>query len=178
VDAHVLIPVKALDPKSRLAAVLDLGARVDLMAGLLEHVAEAVRDAGVGRLTVVSRGPLPGYETWVDSGLPWNDALAAATKEVVTEPLVAFISADLPKLEADEVSQLLEAAPERGIAIGRAHDGGTNAIAMRPPGLVLTHFGEPRSASVHAALGVPHTMVDLPGLAFDIDTPEDLAKWR
>jgi hypothetical protein len=31
---------------------------------------------------------------------------------------------------------------------------------------------------VHASLGVPHTMVDLPGLAFDIDTPEDLAQWR
>ena len=49
---------------------------------------------------------------------------------------------------------------------------------MRPPGLVRTHFGEPQSAAVHAGLGVEHVVLDLPGLAFDVDTPEDLAKMQ
>jgi 2-phospho-L-lactate guanylyltransferase (CobY/MobA/RfbA family) len=49
---------------------------------------------------------------------------------------------------------------------------------MRPPGLVRTHFGELRSAAVHAALGVDHVVLDLPGLAFDVDTPEDLARMQ
>ena len=177
-DAHVLVPVKSLDPKSRLAEALTLQERIDLMATLHARVISAVREAGIERVTVVTNGRIDvgGVDVWLDRGLPWNEALATAAREVVSEPLVAFISADLPLLRADEVERLLAATPEEGIAIGRAHDGGTNAIAMRPPGLVLTHFGEPQSAAVHAALGVPHVLVDLPGLAFDVDTPDDLAR--
>jgi 2-phospho-L-lactate guanylyltransferase len=174
-DAHVLVPLKAVDPKSRLGAAMPLGDRAELMASLLEHVTSVIE--GIAPVTVVCREPLDGYRVFLDGGAPWNDGLAAAMA-TVREPLVAVISADLPRLQADEVRALLEATPERGIAIGRAQDGGTNAIAMRPPGLVMTHFGEPTSSEVHAGLGVPYTMVDLPGLAFDIDTPEDLAKWR
>ena len=73
---------------------------------------------------------------------------------------------------------MLNATPERGIAIARALDGGTNAVAMRPPGLVPTRFGEPGSAAIHAALGVPAVVVDLPGLAFDVDTAADLARMQ
>ncbi len=176
-DAHVLVPLKALDrAKSRLADALGPVERAELMRSLLDRVVEAVREAGVERITVVTAEPLNGYETWLDHGLAWNDALAAATAEVVRAPLVAVISADLPLLRAEEVEELLEATPPRGIAIARALDGGTNAVSMRPPGLVRTHFGEPASAAVHAGLGVEHVVLDLPGLAFDVDTPEDLAR--
>jgi 2-phospho-L-lactate guanylyltransferase len=178
VDAHVLVPLKRIDPKSRLAGELPLDERVQLMRGLLAGVVGAVREAGVERVTVVTGLSLKGYETWHDRDLPWNDALASAIDEIVTAPIVAIVSADLPLLCADEVEELLAAAPERGIAIGRAHDGGTNAVSMRPPGIVRTHFGELGSAAVHAGLGVDHVVLDLPGLAFDIDTPEDLARMQ
>ena len=174
--AHVLVPLKRIDPKSRLADELPLQERVQLMRGLLAGVVGAVREAGVERVTVVTGLALKDYEVWNDRGLPWNDALAAAIEEVVTEPVVAIVSADLPSLRAEEVEELLAATPERGIAIARALDGGTNAVSMRPPGLVRTHFGELGSAAVHAALGVDHVVLDLPGLAFDVDTPEDLAR--
>ena len=177
-DAHVLVPLKRIDPKSRLAGELPLEERVRLMRGLLAGVAAAVREAGVERVTVVTGIELKGYEAWDDRGLPWNDALAAAIDEIVTAPLVAVISADLPALRAEEVEELLAATPERGIAIARALDGGTNAVSMRPPGIVRTHFGEPGSAAVHAGLGVDHVVLDLPGLAFDVDTPEDLARMQ
>ena len=177
-DAHVLVPLKRIDPKSRLADELPLEERVRLMRRLLAGVVAAVDDAGVEQVTVVSGLTLKGYEVWDDRGLPWNDALAAAIAEVVTAPLVGIISADLPSVTGDEVEELLAATPERGIAIARALDGGTNAVAMRPPGLVRTHFGEPASAAVHAALGVDHVVLDLPGLAFDVDTPEDLARMQ
>jgi 2-phospho-L-lactate/phosphoenolpyruvate guanylyltransferase len=178
VDAHVLVPLKRIDPKSRLAGELPLEERVQLMRGLLAGVVGAVRDAGVERVTIVTGLNLTGYEVWNDRGLPWNDALEAAIAEVVREPLVAIVSADLPSLRSEEVEELLAATPERGIAIARALDGGTNAVAMRPPGLVRTHFGELGSAAVHAALGVDHVVLDLPGLAFDVDTPEDLARMQ
>ena len=97
---------------------------------------------------------------------------------MVTAPVVGFVSADLPLVRAEEVAELLEATPARGIAIARALDGGTNAVSMQPPGLVRTRFGEPGSAARHAALGVEHVVLDLPGLAFDVDTPEDLARMQ
>jgi 2-phospho-L-lactate guanylyltransferase len=177
VKAHVLVPLKALDnAKSRLAEALSPEERAELMRSLLEGVVGAVREAGIEQVTVVTSESLDGHHVWHDRGLAWNDALARAAEEVVRTPLMAVISADLPLLRADEVEELLEATPQRGIAIARALDGGTNAVAMRPPGLVETHFGEPGSAAVHAALGFDHVVLDLPGLAFDVDTPEDLAR--
>ena len=175
----MLVPLKALDrAKSRLADALSADERAELMRSLLERVVGVVREAGVERITVVTAEPIEGYDIWLDRGLAWNDALAAAAAEVVTTPIVAVISADLPLVQPDEVEELLEATPAQGIAIARALDGGTNAVSMRPPGLVRTHFGEPQSAAVHAGLGVEHVVVDLPGLAFDVDTPEDLARMQ
>jgi 2-phospho-L-lactate guanylyltransferase len=178
VDAHVLVPLKTRDPKSRLAAAISADERADLMRTLLERVVAAVHEAGVERVTVVSAEPVDGYEVWLDRGLAWNDALETAAAEIVRASLVAIVSADLPFLRADEVEELLAATPERGLAIARAMDGGTNAVAMRPPGLVGTRFGEPGSAALHAGLGVPAVVLDLPGLAFDVDTPEDLARMQ
>jgi 2-phospho-L-lactate guanylyltransferase len=179
VDAQVLVPLKGLDrAKSRLAQALSPDERAELMRSLLEHVVGEIRQAGIVRITIVTSEPLDGYDVWPDRGLPWNDALATAIDEIVTEPLVAIVSADLPALRADEVDELVAATPERGIAIARALDGGTNAVSMRPPGLVRTHFGESSSAAVHASLGVDHVVLDLPGLAFDVDTPEDLARMQ
>jgi 2-phospho-L-lactate guanylyltransferase len=179
VDAHVLIPLKSLDQaKSRLAGALAPEERAELMRSLLELVVGAVRAAGVERITVVTAESMEGHDVWHDRGLAWNEALTAAMDEVVTAPVAAVISGDLPLLRPEEVEQLLESTPARGIAIARALDGGTNAVSMRPPGIVRTHFGEPASAAVHAGLGVDHVVLDLPGLAFDVDTPADLARMR
>jgi 2-phospho-L-lactate guanylyltransferase len=183
VGPHLLIPVKALDgAKSRLASALSREERAELMLRLLDGVVAAVREAGVERVTLVTPEPLalPGVERFDDRGLAWNDAIAAAMREVVRGPLAAVVSADLPLLAADDVAALIEATPARGVAIARAQDGGTNGVAMRPPGAMPTCFGEPQSAALHARLaraaGLEPVVVDLPGLAFDVDTPEDLAR--
>ena len=182
-QAHVLVPLKRLNgAKTRLAAVLSPDERAELMRRLLDGVAAAVHDAGVERITLVTSEQISvdRLERFDDRGLPWNEALAAAMREAVAEELVAVVSADLPLLRADDVRALLAATPARGIAIARARDGGTNAVAMRPPGAVETCFGEPQSAALHERrarqAGVEAVIVDLPGLAFDIDTPEDLAE--
>ncbi len=181
--AHVLVPVKALNgAKSRLADAMTPGERAELMLELLHGVVAAVRGAGIERITLVTpeRLSLPGVERFDDRGLPWNDALWAAMREVVREPVATIVSADLPLLRSGEVLALIEATPDRGIAIARATDGGTNAVSMRPAGAMRTCFGEPHSARLHAALaaeaGLAHAIVDLPGLAFDLDRPEDLAR--
>ena len=184
-DAHVLVPVKRLDEaKTRLADVLSPAERAELTQELLAHVLATVSAAEVGPVTVVSSEEalsLDGFDRFDDEGLAWNDALAAAMGGV-DEPVVAVIAADLPLLAPEEVRCLVTATPERGLAIARARDGGTNAVAMRPPGLLATQFGEPQSAALHErstwAAGADAHVLDLPGLAFDVDTPADLSEWR
>jgi 2-phospho-L-lactate/phosphoenolpyruvate guanylyltransferase len=184
-SCHVLVPVKRLDAvKARLSGVLSAEQRAALMLELLETVLAAVAAADVGPVTVVSGDPLPpnGVARWDDRGLAWNDALAAAMREIVAEPIAAVVSADLPHLSADDVRALVEATPVRGIVIARATDGGTNAVAMRPPGALATLFGQPASSRRHAeaaaAHDLDHVLLDLPGLAFDVDTPADLERLR
>jgi 2-phospho-L-lactate guanylyltransferase len=183
--AHVLVPLKRLDDaKSRLAGVLPIGERSALMLELLSGVLAAVKEADVGPITVVTPEEMSpnGVSVFDDRGLAWNDALAAAMLEVVSEPVAAVVSADLPRLTADDVRALVAATPERGMAIARALDGGTNAVSMRPAGAVMTHFGEPESAAVHARVtaeaGLEAHIIDVPGLAFDVDTPDDLDELR
>lgn len=152
------------------------------MRTLLDRVVEAVQAAGIHRITVVTSERLAHdvAATWHDGELPWNEALATAIEEVVGEDVVAVISADLPFLRPSDVTALIEATPARGVAVGRAVDAGTNAVSMRPPGVLPTRFGEPASAALHAASaharGLACVTLDLPGLAFDVDTPEDLER--
>ena len=184
-SAHVLVPLKRLDDaKSRLASVLGADERAALMLELLEGVLAALKEADVGKVTIVSSEELcpNGVPRFDDGGLAWNDALAAAMREAVSEPIAAVVSADLPRVTAEDVRTLVAATPDRGISIARALDGGTNAVSMRPAGVVMTHFGEPQSAAVHAfataEAGLAARIIDVPGLAFDIDTPDDLETLR
>jgi 2-phospho-L-lactate guanylyltransferase (CobY/MobA/RfbA family) len=93
---------------------------------------------------------------------------------------VLFLSADLPTLTTADVEAMIAACPARGVAIGRAHDAGTNALALRPADAIVPAFGSPASSAVHAdragAAGVAAVLVDRPGLALDLDTPSDLTE--
>lgn len=184
--AHVLVPLKRLDnAKTRLAGLLTRDERAGLMEALLDNaIAAASAARGVAAVTVVSAEPLAagrGVPVWDDRGLPWNDALLEATRALVREETVVFLSADIPLVVAADVDALLEATPERGIAVGRALDAGTNAVSLRPPGAMTTCFGEQGSAELHARLaraaGLAATIVDRPGLALDLDSPDDVERY-
>ena len=178
-DAHVLVPLKATDPKSRLSGALGADERAELMRGLLERVVGVVHEAGVERVTVVT--------VRADRGLR---GLARP------RPRVERGAGRRGRGGGREPARRVRlgrpaAAPRRGgrgAARGHARSAGSRSHArwtaertrssMRPPGLVRTCFGQPGSAAVHAGLGVPHVVVDLPGLAFDVDTPADLEKMQ
>jgi 2-phospho-L-lactate guanylyltransferase (CobY/MobA/RfbA family) len=122
-----------------------------------------------------------GAPALADGGLEWNAGLRHALELLGPAPDgVLFLAADLPTVVAEDVDAMIEACPARGVAIGRAHDEGTNALALRPPGAIVSAFGSPRSSSVHVALaraaGVESVLVDRPGLALDLDTPDDLTE--
>jgi 2-phospho-L-lactate/phosphoenolpyruvate guanylyltransferase len=182
-----LVPLKRLDyAKTRLASVLDPPTRVRVMRALLDHTLEQVKAApSIRSVTLVSsavEAPSIAAEHGVahfdDRGLPWNDALAAAIAEAVSGEAVAIVSADVPLLTTDDVERFVAALTERGAVIARATDAGTNGVAMQPAGAMPTTFGIKGSAARHAELaersGLTPVIVDIPGLAHDLDTAEDL----
>jgi len=80
------------------------------------------------------------------------------------------------------VAALTDALPAaRGAAIAPDRAGtGTNGLALRPPDVIALRFGAGSLAAHLAeaeAAGVPISEVHRPGLAFDLDTPADLARW-
>src|SRR5205823_5533440 len=101
--------------------------------------------------------------------------------EVVAAELVGIVSADLPLLRSEDVEALAAATPARGAAIARATDAGTNAVFMRPPAAFETCFGLTGSAARHAerarAAGLEAAIVDRPGTAVDLDSPEDVHRF-
>ena len=68
-----------------------------------------------------------------------------------------------------------------GVAIAPDRAGhGTNGLALRPLDAIAFRFGVESHAAHLAeaeAAGVPLVEVHRPGLAFDLDTPADLARW-
>ena len=187
-DIHVLVPLKRLHAeKSRLADMLPAPARADLMRAMVGDVLETVR--GLGAVTLVSSDPAApaiarehGAGWFDDRGRAWNDALADAMRQAVGAPLAVVVSGDIPLVTAGEVEALAGATPPRGVAVARALDGGTNALAMRPPAALRTCFGVPQSAAAHVTLaraaGLPAAIVELPGLALDLDTADDVDRFR
>jgi 2-phospho-L-lactate guanylyltransferase len=191
VETDVLIPLKRLDAaKTRLAPALTNEERGRLMAGMLAGVARAAVRAAAGRVALASSDPLApdlarglGVECVSDGGLPWNEGLVHARSRL-DRPAAAvlYLAGDLPLVEAADVAALVDAGAERTVVIGRAHDGGTNALWVCPAGAFVPAFGAAGSAAVHArrarAHGLDAVMLDRPGLARDVDTPADLAAVR
>jgi 2-phospho-L-lactate guanylyltransferase len=189
VSVHALVPLKHHgEAKSRLGGLLSVEERIELMEVSTADVIAAISATpGIGRITVVSSGRAKrdlaarlrvGY--FDDRDLAWNDALLAAMREAVSEPCVAIVSADIPLVRPAELEQLVAATPARGVAIGRALDAGTNALCLRPPAAMRTCFGEKGSAHLHAELAeradLEPVLVDLPGIALDLDLPQDVER--
>ena len=182
----LILPVKRLaDAKTRLAPLLELHQRRELMEALVARSLETLAGVPGTELCVATSDPRAadlarehGAGVLDDGGLPWNEGLRHAISGLSGVDTVAIVAGDLPLLAADDVVALLDAAPPRGVAIGRARDGGTNALCLRPPDLFVPSFGAPRSSAVHAALaaaaGAPAVIVDRLGLALDLDTPDDV----
>jgi 2-phospho-L-lactate guanylyltransferase len=172
-----VIPLKGLDhAKSRLGGVLTREQRGELALQLLARVVAACQDAGLA-VCVISPDPDAraeaerlGAETLDDDGADLSGAVRLGLERHADAEAVVAIAADLPFVTADDVRELLDLAWPLAVAV--APDGTTNAAAARPPSALRPSYG-PGSAARHGGLHV-----HLPGLAKDIDTPDDLASWR
>jgi 2-phospho-L-lactate/phosphoenolpyruvate guanylyltransferase len=186
----VLIPMKPLAAaKERLAPALSGDERRRLSLAMLADVIAAAQ--GFDRVWVLNSDDdaselsrASGVEAVHDPapGAGLNASLEAATRAAVGEGAtgVLVVSADLPGVAAADLVALV-ASPGVALAPDRAGTG-TNALWRAPGDLIDVAFG-PNSLAAHAesarAAGMPALVVARPGLALDVDTPDDLAEaWR
>ena len=191
---RIIVPHRGLAAaKTRLAPILDPDEREALARQLLERVLRVARQAysdvvvispSVALAAVVE--PL-GARLVVQRGMGLNTGLDQARSDALFDFIdtLAVLHGDLPILQVEDIHTLLGALPadgSPGVAIGPDRNGtGTNALALQPPGVINFRFGR-GSFAKHVAeverAGVPLVVVDRAGLGFDLDTPEDFARWR
>jgi 2-phospho-L-lactate/phosphoenolpyruvate guanylyltransferase len=199
----VLVPIKRLEAaKTRLRGGLtDADHEALVLAMALDTVAAALASPVVGRVVVVTADPVPGDAAVVlgaeliadvpDAGL--NPALAYAaalvrrTGTTPSQPGVAALTADLPALRTDELTDALRRAEQTAAARGsRGHRGGRSFVAdasgagtvllAAPPAALLEPCFGIGSAAAHLASGAVPLTEPWPSLRRDVDTPAELAE--
>ena len=188
-NSWIVIPVKhPAACKTRLATVLDEQGRQALVAQMLLRSFSAAC-AVVGRDRVRLLGPgrhgLPREVGLLhDAGRGLNDALSSARDAALRARItrLLFLSADLPGVEPDDVAALLDLPPDAVAAASDRSGLGTNALSIPLPGAGQFHFRYGcGSFAAHrreaAELELQFLTVARPGLAFDVDLPEDLDHW-
>jgi len=184
----ILLPVKEFSSaKQRLAPALDGPARAGLARAMLKDVLSALRRARAPERIVVFTAsdeaieiaePL-GFEIVKERSI---DGHSAAINHLIDEfsassSQIFAIAGDLPKLLPAEVDFVLNAASEPVTLIPSRDWTGTNGVLFIPPARIAMEYGEGsfrRHLSKVSAAGLHSDVMDVPGLAFDIDTPEDL----
>jgi 2-phospho-L-lactate guanylyltransferase len=186
----ILLPVKNLSAaKQRLAAVLDQPSRTKLAQAMLHDVMSALAAwpdrPAVG---IVSSDPFAvdlahsyKFEVIPDPENPGETGAIEMATQVCVERGADFtlvIPADIPLIQAWELQEILKHAPDEGSVLVPAGDGrGTNAAFRRPASLFPLRFGNDSFKPHHAAAqatGKPCVVLQLPGIAVDVDNPEDL----
>ena len=184
----ILIPVKNLaTAKQRLASVLDQPTRTELAQAMLRDVLHAVANCAAKQVAIVTTDPYAArlarefnFETIADNNESETAAIELATQVCESRGIEStlVVPGDIPLITAEELDQILKAAPAEGSVLVPAADGrGTNAIFRRPAGLFPLRFGndsfKPHLAAARAT-EKPCVVLSLPGIALDVDNPADL----
>lgn len=193
ISTRIIVPHRGLEAaKTRLAPSLDPEERIMLASQLLQRVLRVAREVTDDVVVISPSRPLreiveaAGARLTVQRGMGLNEGLTQAREEAIADGIYTLVvlHGDLPNLRAEDIGALIEALPldgSPGVAIAPDRAGtGTNGLALQPPDVISFRFGA-GSFAKHAAeverAGVPCVAVNRAGLAFDLDTPEDLQRW-
>jgi 2-phospho-L-lactate/phosphoenolpyruvate guanylyltransferase len=192
------VPMKDLaNAKQRLIPVLGPARRAALARAMLEDVLRALCDrpfravggAALGAVYVVTRDPdvraVAGLFPCTILTEPVNRghteavALAQERAGALGADLFLTIPGDVPCVTASEIDSMLAAArgERAAVFVPSASGHGTNGVVLRPPGVMALKFGEPSFANHLIAArrrALEPIVLGLPGLALDVDGPEDL----
>ncbi|MGE0682643.1 MAG: 2-phospho-L-lactate guanylyltransferase [Candidatus Binatia bacterium] len=187
-----LVPVKALAwGKSRLSVLLSEDARRAVSRAMLTDVLTSLRhSSSIEKFAVVSSDTtllslaqeFGAYAVHEGQPRGLNGAVALGTDFCLQHGATALLVllADLPLVEPEDVNFLFQQAEEvnPGVVLATCKEWeGTNALLRVPPLVIPPCFGGPSLARHRAAAqrgGVPFRAIEVPHLAFDIDSVEDL----
>ena len=163
-----------------------------LVSQLLQRVLKVAREVSDDVVVISPSRSLAeivepsGARLVVQRGMGLNEGLEQARFDALVDDIETLIvlHGDLPNVQSGDIQLLAGALPDGdapAVAIAPDRAGtGTNGLVLRPPGVIRFRFGAGSFAAhleevEHA--GVPLVAVNRAGLAFDLDTPEDLARW-
>lgn len=187
-----LLPLKDLvQAKSRLAGLLRPSERRALAQAMAEDVLEVLaRHRGIGRVVIVSDDPGArllarnyGACCWPERELGCrglNAVLQCASERLYGEGArrLLVLHADLPLICQDDLSAVFE-APQAALVLGPdRHGTGTNLLAAGAALAPRFQFGAGSYARYLAQArraNVPVYTLHRPGIALDVDEPQDLA---
>jgi 2-phospho-L-lactate/phosphoenolpyruvate guanylyltransferase len=187
-----VIPVKPLGTAlGRLGPVLPAAARRELQWEMLGAVLSACVDArGLDEVLVVTGDPVVaglagafGARVVADHDPPrgMNAAVLTGCETALVEGADAalVLTGDLPLIRPSDIDTIIANAPRGpGVVLAPSRDGtGTNAMLLAGPRVLTPQLG-PGSLGRHTSqavgLQLPAVRCELPTVALDIDTPEDL----
>jgi 2-phospho-L-lactate guanylyltransferase len=191
VTTLAVLPIKTFDEaKQRLRAELDPTPRRALVEAMFSDVLIALRRAKlVDQVLVVSADNVAqriagGYDAMVleDEDLGHSQAAARGAERALELGVdrVLMVPGDCPLLSPTELDELLrrQVPSPSLLVVPDRHGTGTNALLLTPPDALQPSFG-PGSHDRHHehanTAGIHVETVEVPSLALDIDTPEDLA---
>jgi 2-phospho-L-lactate/phosphoenolpyruvate guanylyltransferase len=186
-----ILPVKSFSrAKQRLRSGLDPELRESLAEAMFRDVLEALTAAdGVDAVVVISAGEVPcaiarehGIRVLSDGEEGHSAAAMIGIEDALADGYdrALLVPGDCPALDPDELEALLArpVPPPSALIVPDRHGTGTNALLLTPPGALAPSFG-PGSCERHGKLaraaGAHAEVVEVPSLALDVDTPEDLA---
>jgi 2-phospho-L-lactate guanylyltransferase len=186
-----ILPVKSFaEAKQRLSPGLALGARRALAEAMFSDVLVALRRAhSVDEILVVSadhgaQQVAGGHGASVldDQEQGHNAAAALGIRSALESGFdrALLVPGDCPLLDPAQLDALIgrPAGPRSAVIVPDRHGTGTNALLLTPPDALEPAFGPdscPRHALGAQSSGTAHEVVEVPSLALDIDTPDDLA---
>jgi 2-phospho-L-lactate guanylyltransferase len=185
----ILVPVKNLvDAKQRLSSILSPEERFALARTMCEDVLQAlVRWQSRPSVAVVTSDSFArdlaarfNFEVVADDNSGETSAIGMATafSRERGEESTMVVPADIPLIDSSELQKIVDSAPPGGaVLVPDAAGRGTNAAWRSPGDLFPLRFGNdsfvPHLAAAKAT-GLPCVVLELPGIARDVDRPEDL----
>ncbi len=188
-----LLPLKDfVNAKQRLSGVLAPHERRHFFQAMVEDVLDVLAGhEAITQTLIVSDDPSAkllaehyAVKYWPEqslAGTGLNGVVSTVAQRLQRQGVdsLLVVHGDLPLLSADQLNQLIAAhvaAPAVTLAPDR-HGQGSNCMLCSPPAVVDFHYGEQSYQQHQAACadrGVRFNALTLPGIACDIDTPEDL----
>lgn len=192
-----VIPVKNFESaKTRLSPLLSLDERIELSKCMMRDVLAALVDArSFKNIVLVTKDSeamriASEYGAWLfeePSSDGYSKAVIRAARWLEARDAEGLVHApaDIPAATGSDFAEILNLHRSSGgtarFTIAPSHDlRGSNCIACTPPNAIQFQFGHDsyRRHLVNAkAAGLACKTMERPGLALDIDSPHDLARF-